>query len=113
VVHFNVTEHPTALWTAHQMVEAFPDDTAPRYLLRDRDKIYGEDFRRRVKGMEIKEVPIAPQSPWQNPYSERLIGSTRRECLGQVIVLGEKTSAKDSAVLLRILRTGENSLVAG
>jgi len=89
VVHFNVTEHPTALWTAHQMVEAFPDDTAPRYLLRDRDKIYGEEFRRRVKGMDIKEVPIAPRSPWQNPYSERVIGSIRRECLDHVIVLGE------------------------
>jgi len=89
VVHFNVTEHPTALWTAHQMVEAFPDDTAPRYLLRDRDKIYGEEFRRRVKGMDIKEVPIAPRSRWQNPYSERVIGSIRRECLDHVIVLGE------------------------
>jgi len=71
------------------MVEAFPDDTAPRYLLRDRDKIYGEEFRRRVKGMDIQEVLIAPRSPWQNPYSERLIGSIRRECWDHEIVLGE------------------------
>src|SRR6516225_8742082 len=93
VVHFNVTEHPTALWTAHQMVEAFPDDTTPRYLLRDRDKIYGEEFRRRVKGMDIKEVPIAPRSPWQNPYSERVIGSIRRGVLGPCDRAGREPSA--------------------
>ena len=90
VVHFNVTEHPTALWTAQQMVEAFPEDAAPRYLLRDRDKIYGDEFRHRVRGMGIAEVKIAPQSPWQNPLAERLVGSIRRECLDHVIVLGEK-----------------------
>ena len=90
VVHFNVTEHPTALWTGQQVVEAFPDDTAPRYLLRDRDQIYGDEFRKRVRGLGITEVKIAPQSPWQNPYAERLVGSIRRECLDHVIVLGEK-----------------------
>ena len=79
VVHFNVTEHPTALWTGQQVVEAFPDDTAPRYLLRDRDQIYGDEFRKRVRGLGITEVKIAPQSPWQNPYAERLVGSIRRE----------------------------------
>ena len=79
LIHFNVTEHPTALWTAQQIVEAFPDDTAPRYLLLDRDKIYGEVFRERVQGMGITEVKIAPQSPWQSPYAERLWGSVRRE----------------------------------
>jgi putative transposase len=89
VVHFNVTKHPTAAWTAQQMIEAFPDETAPRFLLRDRDQIYGEEFRRRVAGMRIEEVMTAPHSPWQSPYVERLIGSIRRECLDHVIVLGE------------------------
>ncbi len=86
VVHFNITEHPTAQWTAQQIVEALPFDTAPRYLLRDRDSIYGEQFRRRVKSLGIEEVRIAPRSPWQNPYVERLIGSIRRECLNHLIV---------------------------
>jgi transposase InsO family protein len=90
VVHFNVTEHPTAIWTAHQIVAAFPDDSAPSYLLRDRDQVYGEQFRRRVKGMGIGEVLAAPHSPWQNPFAERLIGSIRRECLNHVLVLGER-----------------------
>ena len=90
VIHFNVTEHPTALWTGQQVVEAFPDDTAPRYLLRDRDQIYGDEFCKRVRGLGITEVKIAPQSPWQNPFAKRLVGSIRRECLDHVIVLGEK-----------------------
>src|SRR5215813_12359587 len=90
VVHFNVTEHPTAAWTAQQIIEAFPEETAPRFLLRDRDQIYGEEFRRRVAGMKIEEVITAPHSPWQSPYVERLIGSIRRECLDHVIVLREK-----------------------
>jgi putative transposase len=90
IVHFNVTEHPTAAWTAQQVVEAFPDDTAPRWLLRDRDAIYGEAFRQRVAGMGIGEVLSAPSSPWQNPYAERLIGSIRRDCLNHVVVLGEQ-----------------------
>ena len=90
VVHFNVTEHPTAAWTAQQIVEAFPEESAPRFLLRDRDQIYGEEFRSRVKGMKIEEVITAPHSPWQSPYVERLIGSIRRECLDHVIVLSER-----------------------
>ena len=90
VVHFNVTEHPTAHWTAQQIVDAFPDDSAPAYLLRDRDRVYGKQFRRRVKGMGIEEVVTAPRSPWQNPFAERLIGSIRRECLDHVIVLSER-----------------------
>ncbi len=89
VVHFNVTAHPTARWTAQQIVEAFPYDAAPRFLLRDRDSIYGANFRRCVKSMGIEEVVTAPRSPWQNPYAERLIGSIRRECLDHVIVLNE------------------------
>jgi putative transposase len=90
VVHFNGTEHPTAHWTAQQIVNAFPDDSAPSYLLHDRDHVYGEPFRRRVKGLRIKEVLTAPHSPWQNAFAERLIGSIRRECLNHVLVLGER-----------------------
>jgi putative transposase len=90
VVHFNVTEHPTADWTAQQIVDAFPDDSAPSYLVRDRDRVYGQQFRHRVKGMGIDEVLTAPHSPWQNPFAERLIGSIRRECLNHVLVLGER-----------------------
>jgi putative transposase len=90
VVHFSVTEHPTAAWTAQQVIDAFPWDEAPRYLLRDRDCIYGAYFRQRVRHMGIEEVLIAPKSPWQNPYVERLVGSIRRECLEHVIVLHER-----------------------
>ncbi len=90
VVHFNVTDHPTAHWTAQQVVDAFPDDSAPSYLLRDRDSVYGHVFRQRVKGMGVGEVLTAPQSPWQNPFVERLIGSIRRECRNHVLVLGER-----------------------
>src|SRR2546428_591055 len=88
VVHFNVTEHPTAHWTAQQIVDAFPDDSAPAYLLRDRDQVYGEQFRHRVKGIRIEEVLTAPHSPWQNPFAERLIGSIRRQRLDHALVLG-------------------------
>ena len=86
-IHFNVTAHPTAEWTARQIPEAFPWDGAPRYLLHDRDSIYGGTFRRRVEEMGIREVLTAPRSPCQNPYAERFIGSLRRECLDHVIVL--------------------------
>jgi putative transposase len=87
VIHSNVTENPTAQWAAQQIVEAFPWDSAPKYLLRDRDAIYGETFRRRVDSLGIEQVLSALRSPWQNPYVERLIGTLRRECLDHVIVL--------------------------
>ena len=90
IVHFNVTAHPTVRWTAQQMVEAFPFDSAPRYLLRDRDAIYGEKVRRRIKSLGIEEVVTTPRSPWQNPFCERVIGSIRRDCLNHVIVLNER-----------------------
>ena len=90
VVHFNITELPTAQWTAQQVVNAFPYDTAPTYLLRDRDSIYGSAFVRRVDGMGIQQKLIAPRAPWQNPYVERLIGSNRRECLDRVIVFNQR-----------------------
>ena len=89
VVHFNVTANPTAQWTAQQVVEAFPHDTAPRYMIRDRDGIYGHQFKNRIKNMGIEEVVIAFRSPWQSPYVERIIGSIRRECLDHLIVLNE------------------------
>jgi putative transposase len=90
IVHFNVTAHPSARWTAQQLVEAFPFDSAPRYLLRDRDAIYGEKVRRRIKSLSIEEVVTAPRSPWQNPYVERIIGAIRRECLNHVIIFNER-----------------------
>jgi putative transposase len=90
VVHFEVTQNPTQVWLSGQMTEAFPWDTAPRYLLRDRDKSYGPAFRHRVRAMGIMEVITAPRSPWQNPYAERLIGSIRGECLDHVIILSER-----------------------
>ena len=89
ILHFNVTEHPTAAWTAQQLVEAFPWNTAPRYLLRDRDAVYGPIFARRAAGLGISQVLTAPRRPWQNPYAERVIGSVRRECLNHVIIFGE------------------------
>ena len=90
IIHFDVTQNPTQVWLARQMTEAFPWDTAPRYLLRDRDASYGPAFRDRVRAMGIKEVVTAPRSPWQNPYVERLIGSIRRECLDHVIIFNER-----------------------
>ena len=89
LVHFNVTTNPTAPWAYRQMAEAFPFEEAPRFLIRDNDNIYGDYFSDRVGHMGIDEVTIAPKSPWQNPYVERLIGSIRRECLDHVIVLNE------------------------
>jgi transposase InsO family protein len=89
VLHFNVTEHPTAARTAQQVVDTFPEDSVPAYLLRDHDGIYGPAFQQRVKGMGICEVLTAPSSPWQNPFAERFIGSIRRECLDHVLILGE------------------------
>jgi len=89
VVHWNVTAGASAEWTAQQIVEAFPEDTAPHYLMRDRDGVYGAAFRNRIAGLGIEEVKTAPQSPWQNPFAERLVGSIRRDCLDHVIVLGE------------------------
>ena len=88
-VHVAVTEHPTAEWVAHKLLDAFPWDSAPRYLLRDRDGSYGGKFREAARWLGIREVLTAPQSPWQNAYVERLIGSIRRECLDHVIILNE------------------------
>ena len=89
ILHFAVTSHPTAEWTAQQRREAFPWDTAPRYLLRDRDRIFGHDFVEQVKAMGIKQVLSAPRSPWKRAFVERAIGTIRRECLDHLIVFNE------------------------
>jgi transposase InsO family protein len=89
ILHFNVTAHPTAEWTGQQLRETFPFDQLPRYLLRDRDAIFGHDFREQVRDMGIQEVLSTPRSPWQRAYVERVIGSIRRECLDHVIVFHE------------------------
>jgi hypothetical protein len=89
VLHFNVTSHPTAPWVRRQIREAFPFDEAPPYLIRDNDGIYGDGFREHLEGPGIKECRIAPHSPWQNPFVERLIGSIRRECLDHVLIWNE------------------------
>ena len=91
VIHFNVTAHPSSEWTAQQIAEAFSWDSAPRYLLHDRDSIYGGPFRQRVRGMGVREVLTAPGSPWQNPYAERLMRSIRRECLDHIVVFNESS----------------------
>ena len=90
LVHFNVTEHPTAEWTARQLLEACTLEEARRYLIRDRDQVYGERFSDQAETLNIGEVVIAPRSPWQNAYAERVIGSIRRECLDHVVVFGER-----------------------
>jgi hypothetical protein len=97
IVHVNVTANPTERWTAQQIVEAFLYETAPRHLIRDRAATYGEWFRHRIRNMGIGEVVIAPRSPCQNPFVERVIGSIRRECLDHVIIMNE-------VHLLRIIR---------
>ena len=89
-MRFDVTPHPTAGWLSRQVTEAFPWDTAPRYLLRDRDASYGQRFRRRVDAMGIGEVVTAARSPWQNAYVERVIGSIRRECLDHFVIFNER-----------------------
>jgi transposase InsO family protein len=90
VVHFNVTMTPTAAWVSRQLRQAFPFETAPRFLIRDRDSIYGDEVRRCLTSLGTGEVVTAPRSPWQSPYVERLIGSIRRELLDQVIVVSER-----------------------
>ena len=87
---FAVTRHPTAEWLAQQIVEAFPWETAPTYLVRDNDGAYGPIFRRRVRAMGIRDRPISPRSPWQNPYAERLIGTLRRDCFDHVLIFGAR-----------------------
>jgi hypothetical protein len=98
LVWINVTANPTAEWVARQITEAFPWDGAPRYMIRDRDRVYGTVVTRRLRAMGIRDKPTAPASPWQNGFAERLIGSIRRECVDHIIALGE-------AHLRRILKS--------
>jgi putative transposase len=91
VIHFNVTSHPTAEWTSQQLLQACPYDSAPQYIIRDRDCIYGDIVQRHLKELGIRQVLIAPRSPWQTPYVERLIGSIRRECLDHIIAINEES----------------------
>ena len=104
ILHFNVSAHPTPEWVAQQLREAFPFAQLPRYLLRDRDAIFGHDFREQVRDMGICEVLSAPRSPWQRAYVERVIGSIRRECLDHVIVLHERS-------LRRILKSIASTII--
>jgi transposase InsO family protein len=97
LIHLNVTDHPTAGWATRQLIEAFPEETAPKYLLRDRDAIYSEVFTRSVAQMGIQLVTTAPRAPWQNPFAERVVGSIRRECLDHFLIRNE-------AHLRRLLR---------
>ena len=98
LVWINVTAYPTADWVARQLTEALPWNEAPRYMIRDRDRIYGAVVTRRLRAMGIRDKPTAPASPWQNGFAERLIGSIRRECMDHIVVLGE-------AHLRRVLRS--------
>ena len=98
LLHLNVTDHPTAVWTARQIIEAFPDEYGSEVSCSVIETaIYGEEFARRVERMGIREVLIAPRAPWQNPFAERVIGSIRRECLDHFLILNE-------AHLRRLLR---------
>ena len=90
ILWFGVTSHPTAEWMANQLTEACGWEQAPRYLIRDRDGVFGELFVRRLRSMGIRDRPTSPRSPWQNGFAERLIGSIRRECLDHVVVFGER-----------------------
>src|SRR3954464_8221336 len=101
IVHFAVTAHPSAEWTAQQLREAFPWESAPRYLLRDRDRIFGHDFVEQVKAMGIQQVLSAPRSPWQRAYVERVIGTIRRECLDHMVVLNESSLSRHVQAFVR------------
>jgi transposase InsO family protein len=107
VLHVQVTDHPSQDWTMQQIREAFPWDQGCRYLLRDGDAIYGDDWVEMTKGLGIEEVITAPRSPWRNPFVERLIGSVRRECLDHMIVWNESRCAGLCEVILPTTRTPE------
>ena len=113
MVWINVTTNPTAEWIARQITEAFPWDDAPKYLIRDRDQIYGAVVTRRLRAMGIRDKPTAPASPWQNGFAERLIGSIRRECLDHIIVLGEAHLRRILKILCRLLQPCQNPSISG
>ena len=113
LVSFGVTAHPSGAWVRQQITEAFPWETAPNYLLRDRDAVYGAEVRKRLKAMGIRDRPIAPRSPWQNGHVERLIGSIRRECLDHVLVLGEAHLRRILVVYARYYNEARTHLALG
>jgi putative transposase len=113
VLHFNVTDHPTSAWVAQQMMEAFGNRTAPRYLVRDRDGVYGCEVRRRLESLGIEEILTAPQSPWQNSYAERLLGSIRRECLNHFVILNARHLKKTLAAYFRYYHLSRTHLGLG
>ena len=108
-----MTTHPTAEWVGQQLREAFPFDQLPRYLLRDRDAIFGDEFREQVQDMGICEVLSAPRSPWQRAYIERVIGSIQHECLDHVIVFHENSLRRTLNSYLRLLSSVENTSLLG
>jgi len=111
MVWINVTQNPTAEWIARQITEAFPWNDTPRYLIRDRDRIYGDVALRRLRAMGIRDKPIAPTSPWQNGFAE--LGSIRRECVDHIAVWGEGALAPDLAGLCPLLQRHQNASVTG
>jgi len=113
VLHFNVTDHPTSAWVAQQIVEAFTDGETPRYLIRDRDGVFGLEVSRRLESMRIEEVLTAAQSPWQNAYAERLIGSIRRECLNHFVILNARHLKKTLAAYFRYYHQSRPHLALG
>jgi transposase InsO family protein len=90
ILWLGATTHPSAEWISRQLMEAYGWEQGPRYLVRDRDRVYGEVFMRRLLAIGMRNRPTAPRSSWQNGYGERLIGSIRRDCLDHDIVFGER-----------------------
>jgi hypothetical protein len=113
LIWINVTTNPTAEWIAGQLTEAFPWNEAPHYIIRDRDRIYGTIVTRRLRAMGIRDRPIAPTSPWQNGFAERLIGSIRRECVDHIIVLVEAHLRRGPSSLCSLLQRHQNAPVLG
>jgi len=113
ILWFGVTSHPTAEWMANQLTEACGWEQAPRYLIRDRDGIFGELFVRRLRSMGIRDRPTSPRSPWQNGFAERLIGSIRRECLDHVCCVRRAASLSHTAVVHEILQRGPYASILG
>jgi hypothetical protein len=113
VLHFNVTDHPTSAWVYQQIIEAFGDRAVPRYLIRDRDGVYGTEVQRRLQSLQIHEVLTAPQSPWQNGYAKRMIGSLRRECLNHFVILSARHLKRTIAAYLRYYHGSRTHLGLG
>ena len=109
ILWLGATTHPSAEWISRQLTEAYGWEQGPRYLVRDRDSIYGDVFIRRLRAMGIRDRPTAPRSPWQNGYCERLIGSIRRDCLDHVVVFGEQHLKASASLLCKLLQSSSNA----